>query len=135
MRLLPRAALPGLAALSACADPPDTDACATVEEVPCAMGRREGDAWVIGSWDLTRVHYRSLRTYAFCHDLGREPVSVEVYASFTYNGALAQQIGNVAQVIPTCVTREGAMRDGVTPNVLVLRNAGTQDFWARIVIR
>lgn len=129
------ALLAALAAVAACASPPDTNACdpATIVSVPCSMGRLEGsDTWVIGGWVRDRMQYQAFTTYRICHGLGREPRRVEVWASFNPEGPLAQQIGNVAQVLPTCLADAGPK---VNPQTVLLRNSGSQGFYVRIVIQ
>jgi hypothetical protein len=120
-----------LALAVGCGTPPDENACANIQPVAMAMGQRgPGGEWIVGEWTTPRLHWRALTTYAIQHGLGRPPVSVECWASFTPNGAFAKQIGNVCQVIPNCNGR-----DGVSGTEVIVRNSGAQDFWVRLVIR
>lgn len=124
-------ALPVVALAAACGTPPDSNACAGIVTVPLDQGTRGPNGeWIVGSWTSPRIHYPALTTLAIRHGLGRAPVDVECYASFTVNGAWAQQIGNACEVLPRCDTR-----DGVSDTEVLVRNAGAQDFWARFVIR
>lgn len=124
-------ALPLAALVAACGTPPDTNACAGIVTVAVDQGARgPSGEWIVGSWNTPRVHFPALTTLAIRHGLGRAPVSIECWVSFTTNGALAKQIGNVCEVLPRCNEREG-----VTDTEILVRNAGAQDFWARFVIR
>lgn len=120
-----------LALCVGCASPPDTDACASISSVPRSAGHMEGDAWVFGSWrggDLVR--FPAFTTLRIEHGLGRLPRNVLVYAAFSQSGGVfAQQIGNVAEVLGSCNNVSGVTEDSV-----LLRNAGGEDFWVRIVV-
>ncbi len=126
-----RLALLAAAAALGCGTPPDTNACAGIVELPLARGARgPSGEWVVGGWRSDRVHYTALTTFRIRHGLGREPVSVECWASFTPDGAIAKQIGSTCQVLPRCGTMDGVRSDEV-----LVRNSGAQDFWARFVLR
>ena len=118
-------------ALLGCGTPPDENACAAIRDVPQSDGRRgPGGEWIVGEWTTPRLHWPALTSFRVRHGLGRAPVSVECWASFTHNGAFAKQIGNVCQVLPACNAETG-----VTEQQVLLRNSGAQDFWVRLVIR
>ena len=126
-----RRVLAALVLAAGCGTPPDENACVNIRDVPMDLGRRgPGGEWVVGEWTTPRLHWTAFTTFAVRHGLGRPPVSVECWASFTFNGAFAKQIGNVCQVIPLC---DG--RDGVSSTEVIVRNSGAQDFWVRLVIR
>lgn len=123
-------AMVGVATIS-CASPPNEDACGAIVNVGCDGGTLEGSgAWTTGPWAGPHFAYNGLTTYRICHGLGRPPVSVEGYMSFTANGIAAQQIGNVVSVLPAC-----GMEVGVTNNTILIRNGAAQDFFARFVFR
>lgn len=114
-----------------CASPPDTDQCLDIRRIDCDGGYLDDSgAWVSAPWRGPFTPYPALTTVEFCHGLGRPPTSVELWASFEPTGNLAQQIGNVATVVPYCGTRKG-----VTDHSVLLRNGGGQDFYVRVVFR
>lgn len=132
-------------AASGCADPPDIRS----EEVfdvgrpgaPCGSYDMESRAWMTAAWEDTRavpgpdrcggrIEYRAFTTYRIHHGLGRVPRSVEVWASFDPTGNLAQQIGNVATIVPTL---DGGVE--ITRDSILLRNGGGQTFYAIVVLR
>lgn len=114
-----------------CADPPDANACGNIQEVSCDGGTLDDTgAWMSSAWTGPHVSYPAFTTLRVCHGLGRVPTSVEVWASFVPDGLLAQQIGNVGSVLPSC---DGT--PGVTDRYVLLRNGGGQDFFARFVLR
>ncbi|MBL8602895.1 MAG: hypothetical protein JNK72_13305 [Myxococcales bacterium] len=131
----PLAALACVAACAlgaGCASSPDADACSGIVDIGCDGGFVDdaSGAWVSGPWAGPHPAYPGLTTVRVCHGLGRAPNSVEVYAAFSPTGNLAQQIGNVATVLPAC----GA-EPGVTARHVLLRNGQAQDFYARFVFR
>ncbi len=131
MRWAEAAALLSGLVLAGCASPPDTDQCVDIRQVPCDGGfLDDSGAWVSGPWQGPLIAYPALTTLEFCHGLGRAPTSVELWASFEPTGNVAQQIGNVATVVPFC----GA-RPGITDRSVLLRNGGGQDFYVRVVFR
>ncbi|MBI5513242.1 MAG: hypothetical protein HY909_05700 [Deltaproteobacteria bacterium] len=118
-------------ALLGCASPPDQGACEGIQTIPCGDGYLDpSGAWVTSTWTGPRIRYPAYTTVRLCHGLGRIPTSVELWASFSPDGLLAMQVGNVASVLPTCDGMQG-----VTTNSVLLRNGGGQEFYIRVVLR
>lgn len=114
-----------------CGTPPEENACSGIRDVPLSEGHRGPNGeWIVGDWNAPRFHWGAFTTYRIRHGLGRAVTAVECWASFTHDGAFAQQIGSVCLVIPTC----GRER-GITDDTVLVRNSASQDFWARIILR
>ena len=122
-----------------CASPPNQDQCASIVDIgsmnaPVGSAVQDGGVWETSNpYDpsASRVAYRSFTTYRVWHGLGHAPsLPPEVWASFDPTGILAQQIGNVVELVPSC-------GDGSTDpaHYVLLRNAGGQDFYALIVLQ
>ncbi len=95
-------------ALLGCGTPPEQNACVDIRDVPLERGHRgPGGEWIIGEWTTPRIHWGAFTTYRVRHGLGRPPVNVQCWVSFTHNGAMAEQSGSVCLVIPTCEAAPG----------------------------
>lgn len=115
-----------------CASPPDENACATIREVLADGGYRDdaSGAWVSGSWEGPHILAPAYTTLRVRHGLGRVPVAVRCFASFSARGGtIAQQIGNTCSLIPSC---NGA--PGITEDYFLYRNGGGTDFYLRFVV-
>ncbi len=129
-----------LALLAAgCATPVDQNSCDSIIDVgtensPVGALVDNGQVWStsnIADPDAPRVQYLAYSTYRVWHGLGHVPyLGATVWTAFDAHGILAQQIGNVAELLPTC---NGA--PGITDHYVLLRNAGGQDFQAVIQIQ
>jgi hypothetical protein len=124
-----------LAALGAltlgCASPPDENACASIRSVEADGGYRDdaSGAWASSGWAGPHILAPAYTTLRLRHGLGRTPVKVTCYASFSASGGnLAEQIGNACTIIPSC---NGS--SGVTDESVLFRNGGGQDFYYRFV--
>ncbi len=114
---------------ASCGTPPEQDACATITEVT-APGASDGDGrWIVGGWTSDRVHFTALTTFAIPHGLMREPNRVVCQVSFSPNGPLAEQSGSVCLWLTQCGSRNGR-----TTGEVIVRNSGSENFWARFII-
>lgn len=114
-----------------CASPPDEGVCESIVDVGCDGGfvdEASGD-WLTATWNGPRIFYPAFSTIRLCHGLGREPSNAFLWASFSPNGPLAQQIGSVFTVVSGC---NGT--PGVTDRFILIRNSGGQDFYVRVVL-
>jgi hypothetical protein len=117
------------ALLLSCGTPPEENACASIVEVT-APGESDGHGgWVVGGWKSDRVHYTPFTTFALQHGLGRVPNGIRCWTSFSVDGPMAEQIGSVCLWLTRCDQRRGR-----TDREVLIRNSGSQDFWARFVI-
>ncbi len=116
--------------VASCGTPPEEDACSSIVEVTAPAMSDGAGAWVVGGFASDRVHFTPLTTFALPHGLGRAPTSVECWLSFTPDGPQAKQIGSTCLWLTRC-----NQRDGRTDREVLIRNSGSQDFWARFVIR
>ena len=120
-----------LGGLAGCASSPDATACQSIREVGCDGGfidDASGD-WATSGWSGPLIPYPAYSTIRLCHGLGRTPQNVALFAAFAPGGSLAQQIGNVLTVLPSC---DGT--PGITDHSILLRNGGGTDFYARFVL-
>ncbi len=122
--------------LASCGTPPEQNACANIVAVTNAGMRDASGRWVVGGLNGDRVRFAPFTTYRIPHGLGRVPTDVQCYLSFSVDGALAQQIGSACLLIPRCA---GGAADGGdvvwTDSEVIVRNSGSQDFWARFIIQ
>lgn len=140
----------GAAAVGCQSPPTDPLACTGVIEMGCDRdGGLAGGyiddasgAWVSSTWEGPYFPYPKYTTIRLCHGLGRVPNSIELYAAFASTGPTAQQIGSVATFVPVCSANSdgGADSDGgttaeINARSVLIRNAGGQDFYARVVLR
>lgn len=117
------------AATLSCGTPPEQDACSSITEVT-APGASDGQGrWVVGGWTSDRVRFSALTTFAIPHGLGRVPNAVRCQVSFSESGPLAEQSGSVCLWLTQCGARSGR-----TDREVIIRNSGSENFWARFVI-
>lgn len=119
-----------LALVASCGTPPEEDACASIVDVTAPAMSDGAGAWVVGGFASDRVHFTALTTFAIPHGLGRAPTEIKCQVSFTADGPLAEQSGSVCLWLTRC-----GQRAGRTDREVLIRNSGSQDFWARFVIR
>ncbi|MFO0652646.1 MAG: hypothetical protein U0326_40900 [Polyangiales bacterium] len=112
-----------------CGTPPEQDACASIVDVT-APGASDGhDRWIVGGWTSDRVHFTALTTFAIPHGLMRAPNAVRCQVSFSADGPLAEQSGSVCLWLTQCGSRNGR-----TDREVIIRNSGSENFWARFII-
>ncbi len=113
-----------------CGTPPEQNACASIVDVT-APGASDGNGrWVVGGWKSDRVHFTALTTFSIPYTLPRVANAVRCQVSFSRDGALAEQSGSVC----LWLTNQCDPRSGRTADHVLIRNSGSEDFWARFII-